>query len=355
MDLAGKKALIIKLRYIGDTLSIIPVVENLKVKVPDVTIDVMVNKGTEEVLAFHPHIRRLWIYDRKLAKRSLASTLSYHRELIKGLRSEKYDFVIDFTLGDRSGFLSFMSGAPRRISYQDCSKLSHILMNGIIHSSPMNRHIVDYQLDSLRYMGLDNFNRRLKLHIPKFIDQDVENLLSSLEIPPDSLRVVIHPGARGKLRQWRPERFAEIARRIVDTYKAFIILVGGPAEADLVSIVDRHMDCVSSFKSNGLSLLELGALLSKGHLFIGNDSAPAHLAAAVNCPSLTLFGPTFPHMWRPLSRVGEVVFKNAPCCGCPQETCIRPEENCIDLIGVDEVWEEVQKIIEKVPKVPKVN
>ncbi len=67
--------------------------------------------------------------------------------------------------------------------------------------------------------------------------------------------------------------------------------------------------------------------------------------AREHCPNLILFGPTFPHMWRPLSPVGEVVFKNVPCCGCRQESCIRPENNCMDLIGVGEVWESARKLI----------
>ena len=69
MDLAGKKVLIVKLRYIGDSLSIIPVIENLKGWAPGVMIDVMINKGTEEVMTLHPGIRKSWVYDRRQAKK----------------------------------------------------------------------------------------------------------------------------------------------------------------------------------------------------------------------------------------------------------------------------------------------
>jgi len=115
--LKGKKVLIIKLRYIGDTLSIIPVVENLKAKAPDVTVDVMVNRGTEELVTHHPDIRKLWIYERRTAKKNILTSISYHKNLIKQLRSEKYDSVIDFTHGDRAAFLSFITGATQRITY----------------------------------------------------------------------------------------------------------------------------------------------------------------------------------------------------------------------------------------------
>jgi len=296
-------------------------------------------------MTLHPDIRKFWVYDRKHAKKNIISSMSYHKNLIKQLRSEKYDFVIDFTHGDRAAFLSFMTGAPQRITYQNSSTLSHLLMNRFINSNPLKSHVVDYQLESLRFFGMEHFKRKLSLHIPEPVEQTVRDLLSNNTVRQDSLGIVIHPGARGKLRKWRPERFAEIARRIKKSYRAAIFLIGGPRENELVEEVERHMGFPVSFKSTELTLFEMAALLKRCQLFIGNDSAPGHIAAAVNCPNLTLFGPTFPHMWRPLSPVGEVVFKNVTCCGCRQEHCTRAEGNCMDLIGVDEVWEMVRKLL----------
>ena len=60
---------------------------------------------------------------------------------------------------------------------------------------------------------------------------------------------------------------------------------------------------------------------------------------------LGLFGPTFPKLWRPYSPVGEVIFKDVPCCGCLQESCIQPDQNCLDLIEVDEVWEKIKQML----------
>ena len=345
IDMGGKRLLIIKLRYIGDTLSLLPVIDNLNEKARNVTVDVMVNKGTEEVLSYHPGIRRLWVYDRYLAKKNAFSSIRYHKKFIKNLRSEKYDIVIDFTHGDRAALLAFMTGAPRRITYQVSSTLSHILMNRFIRADPSKYHIVDYQLQSLRPFGMDHFERRMRLYLPESLDMKVDHLLSASGIDHNTLVTLIHPGARGRLRQWRPERFAEIARRFVERYRAAIILIGGPGEDDLVEGVERGMGFSASFKSTRLGLLEMAALLKRCHLFIGNDSAPAHIAASVDCPQLILFGPTFPHMWRPLGHEGEVVFKNVPCCGCRQERCIRPFDHCMDLIEVDEVWEKVEKLI----------
>ncbi len=344
ITLQGKRVLIIKLRYIGDTLSIIPVIETLHRHAPDAEIDVMVNRGTEEVLAHQPGIGRIWAYDREAAKRSVWSSFSYHTRWIRGLRARRYHVVVDYTHGDRAAFLSFSSGAPHRVSYDRSSGLSKLLMNRFITADPAEMHIVDYQLLALNVFGLEDGVREFRVSIPAPVRDAMDSILDRLGLRRGGMNAAIHPGARGKWRQWPPERFAEIARRFHEHFGARVFLVGGPSEADLVESVERLMGFSAAFKSTALSLLSMASLFSRCHIFLGNDSAPAHLAAAAGCPTLTLFGPTFPRMWRPFSDSGEVIFKNVDCCGCRQETCIRPEKSCMRLIEVDEVWERLRRM-----------
>lgn len=344
LDVRGKRILIMKLRYIGDTLSLLPVIDNLKAKAPDAIVDAMVNKGTEDVLEHHPGIRKVWNYDREFAKQNILNSIKYHIKLINKLRSVGYDIVIDFTHGDRAAFLAFATGAAQRISYENSSSLSHLLMNHFVHCDPFRYHIVDYQLQALRLFGMDHFNREMTLHVPTEVRSGMDRLLGERGIRGNAFNAAIHPGARGRLRQWPVERFAEIAQMLHHRYGASILLLGGPDEGALVDSLERHMGFRAAFKSNDLAILEMAALLSRCRLFIGNDSAPAHIAAAIGCPSLTLFGPTYPHLWRPLSRIGEVVFKELPCCGCRQKTCLRPGNSCMDLINVEEVWERIQRL-----------
>ncbi|PKN64071.1 MAG: hypothetical protein CVU57_15980 [Deltaproteobacteria bacterium HGW-Deltaproteobacteria-15] len=344
IQIDGKRLLIVKLRYIGDTLSIIPVINNLRQNAPGAEIDVMVNKGTEEVLVHHPGIRRVWAYDRRAAKNNSLRSLVYHLRLIRELRAMHYPVVIDFTHGDRASFLCFLTGSPCRISYLNSSNLTKVLMNRFISAEDSKMHIVDYQLEALKLFGMNHFIRKIDLHIPDPVQQKVDRLLDA-QSTQVGMRAAIHPGARGRLRQWPPERFAEIGRRLHSEYGADIILVGGPSEAGLVESVEQHLGFPALFKSTDLSLLEMASLFSRCRIFVGNDSAPAHLAAAAGCPTLTLFGPTFPRMWRPLTDRGEVVFKNVECCGCRQEECVRPERTCMEMIEIEEVWGKVQRML----------
>jgi ADP-heptose:LPS heptosyltransferase len=325
-------------------MSIIPVIDNLRRNAPSAEIDVMVNKGTEEVLAHQPGVGRVWAYDRRAAKQNALHSLLYHFHLVQELRARHYHVVIDFTHGDRASFLSFLTGASCRISYLNSSNLARLLMNRFIPAEASEMHIVDYQLEALKLFGMSHFRREMKVHIPEPVHQKIDGFLNG-QSNRTRMKVAIHPGSRGRLRQWPPERFAEIGRRLHSEYGAGIILVGGPSESGLVKSVEQWLGFPAIFKSTELSLLEMASLFSRCSVFVGNDSAPAHLAAAAGCPTLTLFGPTFPKMWRPLSDLGEVVFKNVECCGCRQEECIHPERTCMELIEVEEVWEKVQRML----------
>jgi len=348
-SLSGKKVLIVKLRYIGDTLSIAPVAASLAREAPGVRIDVLVNQGTEAVLAHDPNIHRLWTYDRRRAKGSLRASVGYHIDFFRKLRPRHYDVILDFTHGDRAAFLCFLIGAPLRVTYRDASRLSRLLMNRIVDAEPIDFHIVDYQLQALKLLGITEFDRTLKMVIPAVVQDRVDRLLDRHGIGEKQTTVVIHPGAGGPLRQWKPQRFGRIAGRLAERPETAVLLIGGPGDGTLVDRVAAHMQTVPAFQSTGLDLLETAALIRRCDLFIGNDSAPAHMAAAVGTASLTLFGPTWPHMWRPLSPNGRVIFKEVPCRACRQEHCVRPEQTCMDMIGAEEVWQAVREMLSEGP------
>jgi heptosyltransferase-3 len=337
-----QKILIIKLRDIGDTLSLLPVIETLYASGAKREVHILVHKGTEELLSLHPGINHLWVYDRKVAKKNIFKSTSYHVNVLRSLRLQRYDVIIDYTHGDRASLLSFLIGAPLRVSYRESSFLSRILMNQIIKINSQQNHIVDYQLEALKILGIENFVKIMKIYLPESLDAHVRQMLPNAC---GRKRIVIHPGAQRILRQWRPARFGAVARLLHDQFGAQIILIGGNDETDLIEEVEKSMGFPAAFKSNHLTLLEMAGILKNSDLLIGNDSGPGHIAAGVDCPSLILFGPQFPHKWRPYSSKNEVIFKNVPCCGCRQIVCIRPDNHCMDMIEVEEVWEKINSLL----------
>jgi len=342
IHLSRQKILIVKLQYVGDTMSVVPVVAALKRHAPALTVDVLIYKENAELIAYHRDIHKVWVYDREEAKRSAVSAIAYHVPLIWKLRSEKYDIVIALTQGDRAFFLSLASGAPLRLTFPINSIVTR-MMNAFAEKEPVRKHFVEEDLEILSYFGIDDRRVQLLIPMPEDVRAKIRSRLAPVTTPGGAI-VAIHPGARKKMRQWKPERFAQIARRLYDAYGTSIVLLAGAGEKDLLDAIERQMGFPAVLKSCHLSLLDMAAVFSECRLFIGNDSGPGHIAAAVGCPTLSLFGPNFPTICRPYIASGEVIFKNLDCCGCRQEEhlCVRPNSTCMDLIEVDEVWSNVK-------------
>lgn len=343
-----QKILIIKLQYVGDTMGVIPVVANLKKHAPGLTVDVLIHQECAQLIAHHADIRKVWVYDREQAKKSFFSAITYHLPLIMKLRREEYDIVIALTQGDRAFFLSFATGAPLRLTYNLNTLLTR-MMNAFTVLQTGRRHFIEIDVDILNYFGIESRDVQMMIPIPDDIRAKIRGWLAPVTVPGEMI-VAIHPGARKKMRQWKPDRYAQIAYRLHEQYEASVILLGGAGEEQLLAEIENKMGFAAVLKSCNLSLIDMAAVFSECCLFIGNDSGPGHIAAAVGCATLSLFGPNYPIICRPYIDSGEVIFKNLDCCGCRQEEhlCVRPENTCMDLIDVSEVWLKVKMMLSKI-------
>lgn len=92
-------------------------------------------------------------------------------------------------------------------------------------------------------------------------------------------------------------------------------------------------------------LQELGAVLARAALHVGNDNGPMHMAAALRVPVIGLFGPSDPALWGPWGEGHRTFYKGLDCRACFHPDCFRGEQNCMRLITLDEVWEAVRKAL----------
>jgi heptosyltransferase III len=337
------KVLLIKLRYIGDTLTLLPVVRAIKLNRPDAQVQVMIYRGTEGILAYQKEIDGLLLLDReKIKGRSFPRRIGYDFRILRDLYQGKFDAVIDFTSSDRSAFLSLASRAPLRIGTPLKNPLERLAYHRLITADPRATHIVDYQMGALSHLGFSIPEPQMAIWVPEDIVVKMSRTLPALGSKP---LVMIHPGARGRLRRWPEERFAQIADRLIQSSGAGVLLMGGPGEEGTVEQVERCMRGKPEGKVLGLPLIEVAALLKRCSLFLGNDTATGHIAAGVGTPHIILFGPTFPHMWAPRGGRGISLFKSPECCGCRQVSCIKSENPCMERIGVEEVWNAAQQYL----------
>jgi ADP-heptose:LPS heptosyltransferase len=343
-----KKILLIKLRYVGDTILLQPVIDNIRNYLPDVHLSVMVNRGTEEILKDCPGIDELICYDRQALKHrpSLAGRVGDNIRFLHGIRENRFDLVIDFSQSDRASLITWLSGAPLRLGCDYENPLKRLFFNRLIQADIRSMHIVDYQFKALEQLGIPISTRLLKIDVPDRIQEKIDAVIEASDLGRFDIKVAIHPGARREARMWRVERFAEIAKRLKAAYGAGIAAITGDSEEGLIEQM-RGYGAPIDFRSSRLSLMEMAALLKRCDLFIGNDTAPAHLAAAVGTKTVALFGPTFPLLWRPYSDRAAALFSDPDCCGCTQVSCPYEGYPCMSAITVDEVWEKMVMMLEQ--------
>lgn len=173
--------------------------------------------------------------------------------------------------------------------------------------------------------------------------------LESIRAADQALRrhplVAVHPGARAPARRWPLDRFVEMVRLLHRRWQAAVVLVGGGDEALLAEDVRARSGVPTVNLAGQLSLGGLAALLSRVDLFVGNDSGPAQLAAAVAPGSVRIFGPANRRRWAPLDRSSHrIVYRQVDCSPCDHWEC-PIDHRCLRWVGVEEVLAEIDSLM----------
>jgi ADP-heptose:LPS heptosyltransferase len=156
--------------------------------------------------------------------------------------------------------------------------------------------------------------------------------------------VVVHPGASVPARAWAPERNAEL----VDALHAAgrrVVVTGGPDETALTARVAGPPRAGVTDLGGRTTLAELAEVLAAARCVVVGNTGPAHLAAAVGTPVVSLFAPTVPAVrWRPWRVPHELLFVEVPCAGCRARTCPVPGHPCLGGVTTDDVLRAVERL-----------
>lgn len=333
--------LIIKLRHIGDVLLSTPVLRALREAYPDARLTMLVNRGTEGILAHNPDVNEVLCLEKGAWEAQL--------KFVRMLRRRAFDCVIDLTDGDRSATIGLMTGAPVRVGFNAEHRWRGLLYSAVAKPRPTDRHRVDYDLCSLRALGLDPKPGTPAVHVSQAEEQVVETwlqeagLLSSGTFP----LVLLQPGARYSLKVWPHERFALLADRLADRFSCQILLGGDQREREIAEQVARNTRCAPKVVAGRFSLLQCASLMKRCALFVGNDGGAMHIAAAMGTPVVALFGPTYPQRWGPRGGPAQVIYKGFDCRACYHPTCLRGDDSCMQEITVDEVFAAASRMLER--------
>ena len=334
-----RRVLIIKLRYIGDVLLATPTLRALKAAQPDVHVTMMVNRGTEDVLLGNPDLDEIMVLDK--------GSLAAQWRLIAGLRRRQFDTVIDLTDGDRSAFLSWISGAPVRIGFNDEHRWRGQCYTQVVQPVPGVRHRIDRDLAALKLLNIEAGSKVPQLWLTSEDENSADQLLEQLGIQRSQSIVVLQPGARYWFKAWPPERFAELADRLKSEYSCQVLIGGSQQDINLAQQIRQMAKSDLVIMAGRTTIRQFAVIAKKSALFVGSDSGAMHIASAVGTPVVALFGPSNPLEWGPRGGPADVIYMGLDCRACFHPTCRRGEGNCMRLITVDAVYASARRMLDK--------
>src|SRR4030042_2078057 len=338
----AKKILVINLRYIGDTIWMYPFIRNLKRNCPNAEITAMVNEGGEIFLKLLPEVFEVIAVRRKEIKGRFG-IIKFVRLLLE-IRRKKFDTVFFLSNSDRPTIIGFASGAKIRIGFEsDSWWRAYLLTDKFLWDYEKNAHMIEYYLQALTDPGLKIFDRSLTIDVPESAIRGITERFPILKRK-SKKAVIVHPGSRTKIRQWGATRFAGGINALGEDYNVF--LIGGPQEGHVVQDVLKRLKRTPEIVSNELSLMEFTALCKFADLFIGNDSAPIHIAAATGLFVIGIYGPTFSTYCGPWQ--GEKILfdmSTLSCRMCDPEVCSNQERQaCLNIITPKMVIDKIDEI-----------
>jgi len=336
-----KKFLILKPSSLGDVIHAFPVVSSIADQVPGAVIDWVVRPEYAELVRAHSAVHEIFLFERdRWSKWSrLLTTIPEGIGLIRSLRRERYDAVLDLQGLFRSALIAFLSGAGERIGFANAREGAPFFYHRKVEVPEESIHAVDRYGLVLKALKIDHPLDDAGLRIPPEVDASLGELLSGEEGLSGAPLVVLNPNARWETKKWLPERFAELADRLIQSLGVAVVLVGSPGDVSGVAgIVSQVKGRVVNLAGR-TSLLQLAALLKRADLMVTCDSGPMHLAAAMGTKVLALFGPTDPVRTGPYGPGHQVVRHELDCLSCLKRSCPLGTEACMEGITVDAVFE----------------
>lgn len=285
----GAEILIIRPRSLGDIVLETPAIAALHKWRPDLRINMLVEERFSAALEGNPAISGI------ILSRGFADTMGE-------LRRKKFSAVFNQHGGPRSAFLTAASGSPLRVCWKgfQYSFLYNVLVPDAqeFFGTPI-AHTVQHRISQFYSTGLPHGPiPRAQVFPHREAVQSVARMLAEKGIAPGAAYAVLQPGARLASMRWPIARFAEIARWLRGEHGMASVVNLAAGDSEIASDARREMhDC--AVIPDPLPLRELIALVAGARLFVGNDSGPAHLAAATLRPSVVIFSSTNPAQWGP--------------------------------------------------------
>lgn len=310
-----RRLLVIRHRAGGDLLLTTPALHALRAALPGASIEVLTSRGLGGLLVGNPDVDRVLEFDR----RSLASQGALYARLFQG----GYDAVLDLVSNPRSAWMAALTRAKIRVGYalpgRRWAYTHTIPREPVGPAGPVLRYAPEGALDIVRALGIAPRGLSLTFRVASEAQQSMDQWLASAEF--DRVRPLLAclPTGSWPAKTWPPERFAGVMDALAG--EGTVLWTWGPGERAAVETCRSRMR-ERSILAPPTGWQELGALIRRCGLWIGNDSGPKHLAVALGVPTVTIFGPTHPATWHPPHGPhAHVEAEGLDCLHCNENIC----------------------------------
>ncbi|MBI3330973.1 MAG: lipopolysaccharide heptosyltransferase II [Candidatus Omnitrophica bacterium] len=339
-----RRILVIRLDRLGDVALSTPALQALRERFPHAFIAMLVRPPCRDVVEGHPALNEVIGYDKDGAHRSLRATVRFARSL----RRYEFDTALVLHPSNRSHWIPWLAGIPVRIGYN--RKSGWLLTHRFPHRKQEGQqHEAAYTVELLAPFDIPDEVVPPVVPVQPDAAKRVDALLTACAVGPHERLVAIHPSASCVSKRWMPERFAEVADRLVAEQGVRVCLVAAEADAAHAQQVARAMRQPALDFAGGLSVAELIALLRRCRLLLSNDSGPVHLAAAVGTPVVDIFGRNqaglSPQRWGPLGEGHVVLHKEVGCVTCLAHNC-DIGFLCLTSLSAEEVYRAAVSVLE---------
>jgi heptosyltransferase II len=339
-----RKILVRAPNWIGDAVMCEPALRGLRSLFPEAELAMLAKPAIAELFAAYPGLNRVLVYDKEVhagmaGKWSLAGTLRRHG----------FDLAVLFQNAFEAAFIAWLAGIPRRYGYATDGRVLFLTQPVAVPRPDNLVHQVEYYWNMLKPLGVSGEAPPPTLHVSADEDRMVDGRFASAGIDPSSIMIGVNPGSTyGRAKRWLPERFAEVAHRLVERLRrtegapVVVVILGAKGEELLGKDIASRIGRQSIVLSGATTIRELMAVVKRCRLLITNDTGPMHIAAAFGVPIVAIFGPTDARTTAPYGQERSVVRETVDCAPCLLRDC-PIDHRCMTRIPVDRVYEAAVK------------
>ena len=347
MNYDHTRFLILRLSSIGDILHAAPVAHALKAAWPGCHITWLASPPASDLLKYNPDIDELLIWDRRPFDKAAASLqLRKMHALLQTAKKlfapHRFDIALDIQGLFLTGILAKMSQAPRRIGIHERHEFNSLFMTELADeiASP---HKIRRYLSVLAPLGIQEASPELRLSLPPALETFATEFLPSHGIDPSRRILFVNLRTSWPDKNWPTASFAAALQAVPANVQ--LVFCGAEADQPYIDKICQHLFHPTISIAGKTNLLELAALFQKGTLLRTGDTGLLYIAASVGLPTLSLWGPTHPDIYGPLSGPHAFVLTPNRCHSCCKTHCRQKNNACMQAILPTTVQENLTALL----------